>query len=466
MYRTRQIRVRKGHKFHTYCTDLCTASAKLYNRGNYLIRQYASSVKRMENGEELTDNQQEAYDMIRSLTAGTKYEPKKTWLTYGQLDYILKTSEDPAYRALPAQANQQILKVIIRSYHSFFEAQKVYQKKPQSMTGRPKMPGYKKRGSRMTAVLTNQICTIKEGRYLKFPGTKEKLNIGKYEGVQNGEIKLKEVRIKSRADEYVIDVVLELEEQEECSRENPLLVMEEDNLKALLSRMEVCPYRVAAIDPGTSNFCAVTNNFGAQPFLVRGGLIKARNNFYNKELAHLKSEAKKCNDKNSTGRIDRLHAKRNRIMKDLMHKVSRRIVNWAEENKVDLVILGHNIFQKQEISLGHENNQTFVQIPFFVFAGMLKYKLKEKGIAFLETEEAYTSKADFLAKDPIPEYEKGKESPKMSGERIRRGLYRHYNGQLSNADINGAANILRKVFPNVKEWDKGVVDTPYAVRAA
>jgi len=50
--------------------------------------------------------------------------------------------------ALPAQANQQILK---------------------RLTGRP---GYKKRGTPVTAVLTNQICRITDGDSLKFPGTK------------------------------------------------------------------------------------------------------------------------------------------------------------------------------------------------------------------------------------------------------------------------------------------------------
>ena len=54
----------------------------------------------------------------------------------------------------------------------------------------------------------------------------------------------------------------------------------------------------------------------------------------------------------------------------------------------------------------------------------------------------------------------------FSGKRIMRGLYRHADGTRSNADINGAANILRKVFPNVTEWDRGVVDTPYVVRIA
>lgn len=124
MYRTRQIRIKKGHRFYPYCKGICIASAKLYNRGTYLIRQYATAQSRLEEGQELTDNQKEAYELIRNVTIGTKFFPEKKWLSYGQLDYILKATEDEAYRGLPAQANQQILRCILRNFRSFFEALK------------------------------------------------------------------------------------------------------------------------------------------------------------------------------------------------------------------------------------------------------------------------------------------------------------------------------------------------------
>ena len=96
-----------------------------------------------------------------------------------------------------------------------------------------------------------------------------------------------------------------------------------------------------------------------------------------------------------------------------------------------------------------------------IFADMLRYKLAEYGIKFVLTEESYTSKADFLAKDYIPVYKKNdSEGCSFSGKRIQRGLYRHYDGTITNADINGAANILRKVFLKVSQWDRGIVDMP------
>ena len=94
---------------------------------------------------------------------------------------------------------------------------------------------------------------------------------------------------------------------------------------------------------------------------------------------------------------------------------------------------------------------------------ILEDKKEEFAKTFWEyiKEESYTSKADFLAKDYIPVYKKNSSGNYFfSGKRIQRGLYRHYDGTITNADINGAANILRKVFPKVSQWDRGIVDMP------
>ena len=468
MYRTRQIRIRKGNALWEYALALCAGAAGLYNRANYLVRQYATAVRDLEQGKELHENQRQVFCLVREVSAGTAYEPKGAWLTYGQLDYVLKRTNDKAYRCLPAQANQQILKRLGRDYRSFFESQKVWKEHPERFTGRPKMPGYRKKGKPATAVLTNQICGIRKERYLKFPGTKSMLDLGRLP--EGKDIRLKEVRIKPGNKDLVVEAVLEVAEEGKASG-GKLAGLSPEEVQKRLEESGGFDLRAVSIDPGVDNLCAVTNNFGEKPFLVRGGIIKSENRYYNKKLARLKAEAMRCNQAHSTVRIRRLTDRRNRIIKDQMHKASRRIADWAEENRADVVVFGHNVFQKQGIKTGRVNNQTFVQIPYSVFAGMLRYKLEEKGIALLETEESYTSKADFLAGDKIPVYGKEKESGEkkpvtFSGTRIRRGLYRHADGKLSNADINGAANILRKVFPNVKEWDRGVVDTPYAVRIA
>jgi len=99
--------------------------------------------------------------------------------------------------------------------------------------------------------------------------------------------------------------------------------------------------------------------------------------------------------------------------------------------------------------MGKVNNQKFVQMPL----GKLKDRLKQlcdlHGIRFQETEESYTSKASFLDGDSLPVYGNKPEGWKASGKRVKRGLYRSANGSIVNADLNGAANILRKVASNL-----------------
>ena len=91
------------------------------------------------------------------------------------------------------------------------------------------------------------------------------------------------------------------------------------------------------------------------------------------------------------------------------------------------------------------------------------------GVRYLEQEESYTSKASFLDLDEIPVY--NGDNPykgEFSGKRVKRGLYKISDGQLVNADVNGAANILRKSKQNFnyEELCRGVLATPSRIRHA
>ena len=58
------------------------------------------------------------------------------------------------------------------------------------------------------------------------------------------------------------------------------------------------------------------------------------------------------------------------------------------------------------------------------------------------------SREDIEYKDPLPVYGSG-EIVTFRGKRIHRGLYRTKDGILVNADLNGAANIIRKCIPEI-----------------
>ena len=65
----------------------------------------------------------------------------------------------------------------------------------------------------------------------------------------------------------------------------------------------------------------------------------------------------------------------------------------------------------------------------------------------MDVEESYTSKADFLSNNFIPTYGVNDKEVSFRGKRNKRGLYQSGTNQFINADVNGAANILRKHHP-------------------
>ena len=96
-----------------------------------------------------------------------------------------------------------------------------------------------------------------------------------------------------------------------------------------------------------------------------------------------------------------------------------------------------------------DNNQHFVSIPYTRFFWILTCVAAKAGIPVIETEESYTSKASLIDKDPIPVYKEGDRLEyHFSGKRISRGQYESKEGTILNADVNGAGNIIRKVYPN------------------
>jgi len=60
--------------------------------------------------------------------------------------------------------------------------------------------------------------------------------------------------------------------------------------------------------------------------------------------------------------------------------------------------------------------------------------------------ESYTSKCSFFDNEKVEYHRKNK------GTRIKRGLFRTFNGKIINADVNAAYNIIKKAVP--KTFDK------------
>ncbi len=131
-------------------------------------------------------------------------------------------------------------------------------------------------------------------------------------------------------------------------------------------------------------------------------------------------------------------------MRDAVNKAAKLVVGHCIKYRIGTVVFGWNQGQRQGATLG-KITQSFVQIPTAKLKKRIEQLCEYHGIKFVETEESYTSKASFLDGDFLPTYGEKPETWKPTGKRVKRGMYRTGTGILINADLNGAANIMRKV---------------------
>lgn len=340
------------------------------------------------------------------------------YLSYEEMDRRMQSHE--AYRALPAKVSQQVLKQLANAWKAFREAKASYEQDPSRFTERPCLPKYRhKTEGRNLLIYTDQAVSrrgLKRG--LIQPS---QLSIS----VQTRQKIIDQVRIIPKRGYYVVEVVYSKEPLPPTGN----------------------PAYYAGIDLGINNLATVASNApGFVPFLVNGRPVKSINQFYNKRRAELQQ---KLGHPGSSKRMERLATKRNRRIDHYLHTASKQIIDQLIQAHIGVLVIGKNDGWKQGVEMGRRGNQNFVQIPHARFIHMLTYKAQLQGITVLVTEESYTSKASFLDHDLLPiRSDRQDEQYIFSGRRIKRGLYRASDGQLVNADWNGASNIIRKVAPD------------------
>jgi putative transposase len=352
------------------------------------------------------------------------------YLNNGAVYHRVKQSE--AYCALPRKVSNQVLLQVHRAWVSFFEAIKLWRKQPELFLSRPRIPGYKHKtkGRNLVVYETGAIGQRKLRQGIVAPS-----QLGLEFATDKSNVK--QVRVVSRKGHYVVEIVYE-----QPVKSNPAL-----------------DYRlIAGTDLGVSNLATTASNkVGFVPFIVNGRPLKALNQFYNKLKAGMQSLL--AEGRHSSRRIIELSNKRNRRVKDYLHKASRYIVDRLVAEGIGTLVIGYNQGWKQAVEIGRANNQTFVNIPHAQFVQMLSYKARLAGIHVILQEESYTSKCSFLDLEPVAK------QVKYAGRRITRGLFRSAGGRLINADLNGAYNIIRKAIPNAFDADEiaGVAVHPVRV---
>ena len=381
----------------------CFHSKNLYNEANYTIRQ------------EFINN--------------------SNYINYYDMNKEFKTHEN--YKLTFSQPANCTLRLLDKNWKSFFKAIKDWKVHPEKYLGMPKLPKYLKKDGRFPWMIPNNQCF-----YDYEKGTVYMRNrlLNDYEWKCRCLGRLIQVRFIPRGSCYVMEIVYETEIPDTKENNN----------------------RIASIDLGVNNLVTMANNIGLNPIIINGKGIKSINQYYNKRLAKEKSLLKTRHGKDWSKKLDVLTHKRYQRIKNYMHNTSTYIAQWCLKNNINTLVVGKNKKWKQKSTMSKASNQKFIQIPYEMLLGQLKYKCENIGINYVEVDESYTSGTSFL------DHECPEKSNYDKSRRIFRGLFKSNPGLLINSDVNGSLQIMKKVFPNAFEERYGIegVLTPMVINAA
>ena len=154
--------------YHPALSRVCHQAKNLYNRANFLMKQSWKQTNKI--------------------------------LFYYDLDNQLKQEE--CYRVLPAHVAQQTLKLLSRTWKSYFRAKQEWTTTPTKFRGMPEPPNYKRKDGEIVAIFTNQQAKIVNG-WLVLP-KKVKFT---HKTRLTAQVDLREVRIIPQRTHYVLELV-------------------------------------------------------------------------------------------------------------------------------------------------------------------------------------------------------------------------------------------------------------------
>jgi putative transposase len=376
---------------------LCFKSKNLYNSGLYLFKQTL-----------LNENR---------------------WLFYS--DFVKHFTTTDVYKELPAQVAQQTLRMLDKNIKSYIRSIKDWSKNKSKYKGQPALPYYLDSKS-------GRFVYINPGQSISRKGDTITLlkKVFKFKTKIQTDWKINEVRIVPKLGYHKVEVVYQKPIQSNDTKITTRFLGIDLGLDNLMSITNIDTNRPEAL---CNKLLETVGDMSDFSILVKGTQIKSFNQFYNKQLAQIKSVLKIVNNKHWSKKLSILTLKRNQKIEDYLHKASRTVIDLALQFQIGTIVIGHNKDWKQKIELGKRNNQNFVGVPLNKLIQMIQYKAEEVDIKVIVVEESYTSKIDHLAKEPM------KKQENYLGKRIKRGLFQSSVGKLINADINGAIGILRKV---------------------
>jgi len=160
--------------------------------------------------------------------------------------------------------------------------------------------------------------------------------------------------------------------------------------------------------------------------------------FYGREIRGIRRHyawlRRRLQEKKLLKKVKQIGNKESRITNDILHKISRDIVNKAKEH--DAVIIMGNLkgIRKKAKNKGKRLNRLLNAWAYFRLQNYIEYKAMWEGIKVIYIDEAYTS---------VTCHRCG-----AKGKRLTQARFKCPNCGLDyfNADLNGARNILKRAI--------------------
>lgn len=116
---------------------------------------------------------------------------------------------------------------------------------------------------------------------------------------------------------------------------------------------------------------------------------------------------------------------------DALHKITTRIADRAKQN--DAAVAVGDLEGIQDQDRGQKMNRKLHRFPHYTFRRLLEYKCRERGVQYVEVDEAYTSQTCY----------KCGEQGTLTDDHLK------CSGSKINRDVNGAANIAQRAVTKV-----------------
>ena len=331
------------------------------------------------------------------------------------------------YKQLPSQTAQEICKQLNSSWNSYFKLLKTGGIK------NPKPPRFKHDNIAVTYMQNGIMHNSDVVRLSISKGLKDFMS--KEYGINDDYLYLKNPIFKN------IDTIKQIKiypPEGNCC--NVIVIYEVPDIIKLADNG-----KYLSIDLGLKNLMTCLNSETGETFII-GKKYLSLCRYYYKEIARIQSQWYHQQIKmdikypKSSKHIKKMYIKKNNVIKDYLHKITRHIVNYCKANGINTVVVGDITGIRKDNVKDDKYNQKMHFLSYDKIYQMLEYKLALEGINFIKQNEAYSSQTSPLA-------DKVCKKNAEKSNRVYRGLY--VDGEnVWNADCVGAYNILRLYLKN------------------